>query len=98
MQFFPAAPEGDDQIGPSEDAKMFADGLARHAEALAKLSQSLAVSGMQLIQQLAAAGVGKGSKDAVHGALNIVQLKGCMSKKRAFSQATRQRTNLYRIK
>ena len=46
---------------------MFADGLARHAEALAKLGQRLAVGGMQLIQQLAAAGVGNCSKHSIHG-------------------------------
>ena len=66
MQLFPAAPEWNDQIGFDQNAQMFGDTLAGHAEMSAKLTESLAIGLVQLIKQGAPARIGQGFEDVIH--------------------------------
>lgn len=77
MQFFPSTPDGDDQVRSLEQGKVLGHSLARHIEVLAKLTQSLAIIPVELVEQISPVQVGQGPKDFIHQ--NIMQPNGCMS-------------------
>ena len=76
MKFFPAPPEGDDELGFDQQSEMFCDPLPGHLQVPAKLIQGLAILGMELIEQGATTGIGQGFKDGVH--FEIMQPNGCI--------------------
>ena len=84
MKPLPSAPHDGDEVGPLKDVEMLRRRLARHLEALTKLSQRLAVVLPQTIEQKPPGGVGQCLEDRVHPArLNahptIMQVFTCIS-------------------
>jgi hypothetical protein len=65
VQFVPSAPDWRHQIGPFQDAKMFAHGLPCHLEANAQFGQALTILFKKPIQQRATVGVSQRLKDRV---------------------------------
>jgi hypothetical protein len=66
MQLFAAAPKRNDQLGFNQKRQVLGDSLARHLKVATELVQGLAVIGMELIEQGAAAGICQGFKDCIH--------------------------------
>ena len=59
MKLGPAAPDMNNQVCLVEQSEMFTDPLPGHGEVLAKLAQSLAISGMELVEQGATPRIGQ---------------------------------------
>ena len=66
MEFFAAAPKGDDEIRFNKDPKMFGNGLTGHIEVATKLSQSLAIILVKPVKKLASVFIGQSFKDVGH--------------------------------
>ena len=77
VQLFAAPPKRNNQVGSDQETKMFGNALARHAEMLAELIQSLAIAEMELVEERAAVWVSQGFKDIVHMEANM-QPNGCI--------------------
>ena len=67
VQHLPSSPQGDDEIGLSQDRQMLADRLTRHIQARAKFVERLATVGAQTVKKFSPARVGQCFEHSIHG-------------------------------
>ncbi len=66
MQFLAPTPDGGDKVRRLEQGQMFGHRLAGHVEVPAQFRKRLPVLPVQLIEQLAAAGISQGFEYGIH--------------------------------
>lgn len=66
VQLFASPPNGNDQIRLLKQSKVLGDGLARHVQVHAKLSQRLPVVCVEPVEQFPAGGIGQRFEHLVH--------------------------------
>lgn len=66
MDFFPATPKRNDELGLDQQTEMLADSLPSDSEMPAKVIEGLAVILVELVEEHTAGGIGQGFENGVH--------------------------------
>ena len=66
MQLLPAVPDHREEVGGFENLEMLGHGLAGHIEMGAEFRECPPIRLLQLIEKVAAAGIGEGFEHVVH--------------------------------
>ncbi len=66
MQLLASVPDDGEKVGGFEDFEMLGHGLAGHGEMGAEFGKRSPIGLVQLIEELAAAGIGEGFEHVVH--------------------------------